>query len=195
MERGENGEPIEAGFLSDLSWPADGRFQGRLLLAKRRRSANGRAKLSPGRIWWLMLSPDKRTIESAGRLTAPDPNLDDLDDAEEASPVLATTADDQLTLAYLCKQEDEKGWSLKIASLEFDKETLVPGIMEYSTTTLALHCYHSTPVFAVDGSWVACVSGRDQQHPKLERIPLSTASIPTPRGSQRFLESYARRSP
>lgn len=175
--RDANQEPLEPGLLSDVSWPADKRLQGRLLVAMRRRIVHrGRAALSPGQVWWLMLDRSGNKIIAAGRLTAPDFHRDDLDNAEESSPVIGANSAGELVLAYLTKYAGQKGWSLKVAGLDVDRHTLNPVVREGTTQTLSLQCYHTTPVFAIGGGWIAVIAGRDGDQPRLEQVSLMSKS-------------------
>ncbi len=195
--RDKTGKLVQAGMFSDLSWPAERRLRGRLVVALRRHESRVKnARVNPAEIWWLMLDDEGKSIIAASRLTkrpidaGASISVDSegcSESVEEACPVIGTSAAGEPVLAYLTKRPKEYGWRLQIVALEVDRKSLAPQVIEGTERVLADGCFHTPPVFSTDGRWIACVRGRDAMIPRIDRLQLEDRPFAIVKESKRQL--------
>jgi hypothetical protein len=84
------------------------------------------------KIWWLRMDDDASTIVAAGRLTRPDRDEDKYDYVSERMPAIAVGAGGQISLVYLACERGKPSWQMRVVTLEFDRERLLPRIEQRS---------------------------------------------------------------
>jgi hypothetical protein len=140
-------------WMGDPSWPKDPRLGGRIFVSLSRLAWNaGQLEALAPRIWWLRLDPVEVAITAAGPLIRAEP--DDLDggddDVAERHPVLGTTAEGGLVLAYLGRPLAGRGWQLRIAPVEIDPRTGDPTVRRGAVRVVDGDCTRAAPVISAD---------------------------------------------
>jgi hypothetical protein len=136
---------------SDLTWPADPRLGGRLLVALYQVPHE---KYLSWRLWWLRLDPQGAAVVEAAPLLIPGADGAAAPALDQRFPTVATASDGSLVLAYLAHKSRARDYQLKVAPIKIDPRTGAPFVIEAETRTLADGCSPVAPVFSTDGRWV-----------------------------------------
>jgi hypothetical protein len=80
----------------------------------------------------LRMDDDASTIVAAGRLSPPDRGEDNYDNVSERMPTIAVGAGGQISLVYLACERGKPSWQMRVVTLEFDRERLLPRIEQRS---------------------------------------------------------------
>ena len=136
--------------FSDLRWPADPRFGGRLFVSIRFLESTT-MQASNAELWWLRLSADHAIIVDAGPITLPDDRI-----LDGQYPEVAALGDGRMTLAFLAEHEGLGRFDLAVAPLTFSPVDDAPRVG--SATVLAEGCFPTRPAFSSDGNAITYVS-------------------------------------
>lgn len=165
-------EPPPA-LLADVTWPADPRLGGRVLVATMPRGRSPR----DGQGWslrWLRLDPGAASVVAAGPILRADSPKSDHADARH--PAVGTGPDGRPWLAYLERPTDAEGraWRLRAAPLEFADGSGDPSLCPSATITLAYDASSVAPTFANDGrslSYVPVYESAAEARPRAVPLP------------------------
>lgn len=162
-------------WLSDPSWPAEPRLAGKIVVSLTFSGETGpSAEPSGPQLWWLQLSPDRRAIEQAGRLTRPGP------ETSERWPVISSSGDGAMRLAYLARRRGEPGWRLRTAAVTIDPATGAPHADQPEPTTQQGEGLPVPPAFSADGRWVQITTKRDRAPVLVERFAVAGSQVNEP---------------
>lgn len=119
-------------FMTDPVWPADRRLKHLIFVAMccQRRFPSGMA-FEPAKLWWLKMSERGDAIVAAGRLTLPCADDGGIVSTAERSPYVTIGPDGEINLCYISRSPGARGWALKLAALELDRETGLPHVSAY----------------------------------------------------------------
>jgi hypothetical protein len=139
--------------IDDVSWPADVRLGGRLLVSWYLQDGKCENDLT-SQLGWLMLDRGGTSIIASGPLLQPDSS-----DAPEHRrlPTLVRSSDGAPALAYLAKFPQQSGYQLRVVPVRFDPDSNVPYAIESEARVLATGCSLVAPAVSLDGRWVTVV--------------------------------------
>jgi hypothetical protein len=164
-------------FLSDLTWPEDHRMSDYVIVALREQSPDSKAlrSFTGTTLWWLKLNVAGTEIVDCGKLLIPaaerilDGSLD------RRCPTVGALKGGKPVIAYLSENRDERGWDLRVAPLEFEKDHHTPSARESSSLLFSTHCHPIHPSFSSDGRWLNAIADSSEPNGRLLRLSLVNA--------------------
>lgn len=140
---------LERGLLTAPVWPADPRFQGRLIVSIQILDRQGgEPQYQPQQFWLIQLDAAGHAIIDAAPVTQADP------DRAKCAPVIIKQPDGTLSLAYLSRSSPGGQWRLKCVALIDHPTTGLPIADETRTETLAADCRQCGLAVSNDGEWL-----------------------------------------
>jgi len=155
-------------WLTDPSWPAEPRLDGKVIVSLTFSGEIGpNAEPAGAQLWWLQLSPDRRAIQQAGRLIVP--GLE----SSQRWPVISTSRDREIHLAYLARRRGEPGWRLRTATVQIDPVSGHPCAESSEPRDQQGEGLPVPPAFSADGRWVQITTKHGHAPVLVERFALA----------------------
>jgi hypothetical protein len=167
-------------YIHDLHWPSDGALSLRFpLLATLTVFQPGASPADRGeRLWWLDLGCDGTEIVAAAPLIAPEPAEALRRRAQERLPVVGTTRDGKVMLAYLAREDDCATMDLWLTPIAPCPAGTVRSVPIAAGRRVARGCKAVVPTFSADGQWIYVLRLSPGPWPRLERFRVAPQDDP-----------------